>query len=92
MTRIEPRSARADHLEQQLGTGLGERHEAEFVDYEEPVFRQLLLEAQQALLVPGLHHRVDQGGGGGKAECHCVCGAQHHAGGGGTNKHSITCK
>ncbi len=51
----------------------------------------------QALRAEGLGPRVegqvggDQGGGGGKAECHCGCGAQHHAGGG-TNKHSMTCK
>lgn len=36
--------ALAEHLEQQLGAGLGERHEAEFVDDQELIVRQLLLE------------------------------------------------
>ena len=58
----------AEHLEQQLGAGLGERHEAEFIDDQEPVFGQLPLEAQQAFLVTRLHQLVDQGSGGGEAD------------------------
>ena len=53
--------ALAEHLEQEFGAGLGERHEAEFVDDQQAVFSQLFLEAQQALLVPGLHQFMDQG-------------------------------
>ena len=53
--------ALAEHLEQEFGAGLGERHEAEFVDDQQAVFSQLFLEAQQALLVPGLDQLVDQG-------------------------------
>ena len=51
----------AEHLEQEFGAGLGERHEAKFVDNQQLVFGQLLLEAQQAFLVPGLDQLVDQG-------------------------------
>ena len=50
----------AEHLEQKFGAGLRERHEAELVDDQQLVIGQLLLEAQQALLVPGLHQLVDQ--------------------------------
>ena len=50
-----------EHLEQEFGAGLGERHEAKFVDNQQLVFGQLLLEAQQAFLVPGLDQLVDQG-------------------------------
>ena len=60
--------ALAEDLEQQLGAGLGERHEAELVDDQQPVLGQLLLEPQQALLVPRLHQFVHQGGGGGEAD------------------------
>ena len=55
-----PFVALAEDLEQELGAGLGQRHEAEFVDNQQPVFRQLFLEAQQVFLVTGLHQFVDQ--------------------------------
>tara|TARA_Y100000031_G_scaffold139412_1_gene166090 strand:- start:1129 stop:1401 length:273 start_codon:yes stop_codon:yes gene_type:complete len=51
--------ALAEHLEQKLGSGFAERHEAQLVDDQQFVFGQLLLEAQQAFLVPGLHQLVD---------------------------------
>ena len=54
--------ALAEHLEQKFGSGFGQRHEAQLVDDQQFVFCQLLLEAQQAFLVPGLHQLVDQGG------------------------------
>ena len=43
--------ALAEHLEQQFGSRLRERHEAEFVDDQQAEFRQLPLETQQALLI-----------------------------------------
>ena len=57
----------AEHLEQQFGAGFTERNKAEFVDDQQAVFSQLLLEAQQAFLVSGLHQLVNQGGGRGEA-------------------------
>ena len=42
----------AEHLEQKFGAGFTEWHEAEFVDDQQAVLGQLLLEAQQAFLVP----------------------------------------
>ena len=57
-----------DQFEQQLGAGLRQRHEAEFIDDEQLVSCHLLLEAQQAALVAGLHHLADQGRGGGEAD------------------------
>ena len=60
--------ALAKHLEQKFGPGIAERHEAQFVDDQQSIFGQLLLEAQQAFLVPGLHQLVDQGGGRDKAD------------------------
>ena len=56
-----------EHFEQKLGPGFGQRYEAQLVDDQQPVFCQLLLEPQQAFLVPGLHQLVDQGGGRDKA-------------------------
>jgi len=51
----------ADQLKQQLGARLGERHEAEFIDDQELDGRQLLLQAQQTPLVPGLDHLMHDG-------------------------------
>lgn len=44
-----------DQLEQQLGPGLGERHEAQLVDDEQLDAGHLFLQAQQTALVAGLH-------------------------------------
>ena len=60
--------ALAEHLEQQLGAGLGERHETQLVDDEELEVGELLLEPQQLSVIARLHELVDQGGGGGKAD------------------------
>ena len=43
-----------EHLKQQLGAGLRQRHVAELVDDQQLVGDQLALETQQALLVAGL--------------------------------------
>ena len=59
--------ALAEHLEEQFGAGLGQRHEAQFIDDEQFVAGDLLLEAEQLLLVAGLDQLADQGGGGGEA-------------------------
>jgi hypothetical protein len=45
-----------------------ERHEAELVDDQEIVAGELLLQAQEPLLVARLDEFVDQGGGGGEAD------------------------
>ena len=50
----------AEHLEQKFSAGFAERYEAEFVDDQQLVFCQLLLEAKQTLLVPGFHQLVNQ--------------------------------
>ncbi len=55
-------------LEEELGAGFGERHEAEFVNDQQAVFCQLALEPQQTFFVPGLHQFVDQGSGGDEAD------------------------
>ena len=41
----------AEDFEQQLGAGLRERHEAEFVDDQKVILCQLLLQAQQAVFM-----------------------------------------
>ena len=58
----------AEHLEQELGAGLGQRHEAEFVDDQKLVGGELLLEPQQLLVIAGLDEFVDQCGGGDEAD------------------------
>ena len=63
-----PLVALAEHLEQELGTGLGQRHEAEFVDDQKLVGGELLLEPQQLLVIAGLDELVDQCGGGDEAD------------------------
>ncbi len=44
----------AEHLEQQLGAGLGQRHEAELVDDQKLVGSERPLEPQQLLVIAGL--------------------------------------
>ena len=64
VTRIEPPLvALAEDFEQQLGAGLRERHEAEFVDDQKVILCQLLLQAQQAFFIPVLHQFMNQGSG-----------------------------
>ena len=58
-----PLVALAEDFEQQLGAGLRERHEAEFVDDRKVILCQLLLQAQQAFFIPGLHQFMNQGSG-----------------------------
>ena len=57
----------AEHLEEQLGAGLGQRHEAQFIDDEQFVAGDLLLEAKQLLVVASLDQFANQSGGGSKA-------------------------
>ena len=63
-----PLVALAEHLEQELGSGLGQRHEAELVDDQKLVGGELLLEPPQLLVIAGLHEFVDQRGGGDEAD------------------------
>ena len=58
-----PLVALAEDFEQQLGAGLRERHEAAFVDDQKVILCQLLLQAQQAFFIPGLHQFMNQGSG-----------------------------
>ena len=60
--------ALGENLEQQLGAGLGERHETQLVDDEELEVGELLLEPQELSVIARFHELVDQGGGGGKAD------------------------
>ena len=57
----------AEHLEEQLGPGLGQGHEAQFVDDQQLESGQPSLEVEQTPFVPGLDQLVDQGGGGSEA-------------------------
>ena len=50
----------AEHLKQKFRAGFTERHEAQLIDDQQFVFCQLLLKAQQAFLVSGLHQLMDQ--------------------------------
>src|SRR5215212_8043395 len=52
--------ALAEHLKQQLGAGLRERHIAKFINDQQLVAGQLALQAAQSLLVPGLDQLVGQ--------------------------------
>jgi hypothetical protein len=61
--------ALTEHLEEQFGSGLGERHEAQFVDAEQLVAGDLFLEAQQLLLVACFDQLVDQGLKVGRPSC-----------------------
>ena len=58
----------AEGLEEQFRAGLGEQHEAMFIDDEQIVAGHLLLEAEQLLLVAGLDQFADQCGGGDEAD------------------------
>ena len=60
--------ALAEHLEQEFGSGLGQRHEAALVDDQKLVGGELLLEPQQLLVIAGLDELVDQGSGGDEAD------------------------
>ena len=59
--------ALAEDLEEQLGSGLRQRHETQFIDDQQFVASQLLLQTHQMLLVSGLDQFTDQGRGGGEA-------------------------
>ncbi len=50
--------AQAEHLEEQLGAGLGQGHEAQFVDDEQFIAGNLLLETEQLLVVASLDERT----------------------------------
>src|SRR6185437_10579710 len=54
--------ALGEHLEQQLGSGLRQRHVAELIDDQQLVGGELALQAQEPLLVARLHQLVDNGG------------------------------
>ena len=54
----------AEYLEEQLGPGLGQWHEAQFVDDQQLEIDQTSLQIEQAPFVPGLHQFVHQGGSG----------------------------
>ena len=60
--------APTEYLEQQLRPGGRQRHIAQLVDDQQPVGRELLLQAQQPALVPGLDQFVDQGRRRGEAD------------------------
>ena len=62
-----PFVALAEDLEEQFRPGVGQGHEAQLVDDEEPEACQLPLQVEQPAFVPGLHELVDQGGGRGEA-------------------------
>src|SRR4051794_23562444 len=64
--------ALAEHLEQQLRPALRERHKAKLVDDQQLVAGQLLLQAQQPLLVSRLQELMDQRGGRGETYGHPV--------------------
>ena len=56
--------ALAEDLEEQLGSGLGQRHEAQLVDDQELETRQLPLQVEQPPFVPGFNQLVDKSGSG----------------------------
>ena len=60
--------ALAEHLEQQLSAGLGQRHETECVDDQELVAGEPLLESEELFLVARLDQLMNQRGGGGEAD------------------------
>ncbi len=57
-----------DDLEQQLGAGLAERNEAEFIDDQQVLADQQLLQTLQAPFIDSLDQFVDQGGSGREAD------------------------
>lgn len=52
--------ALGDHLEQQISAGLGQGHEAQFVDDEQFDGDHLLPDPEQAAFVAGIHQIADQ--------------------------------
>ena len=58
-----PLVALRDQLEQKLGAGLAQRHEAQLVDDQQRAGDHLLLEPQEAALVAGFHQLVHERGG-----------------------------
>jgi hypothetical protein len=60
--------ALAEHFEQHLGAGLGQGHEAELIDDQQFLTREILLIAQQTLVIPRLDQLMDQRRGGGEAD------------------------
>ena len=58
--------APAEDVEQELASGLRQRHVSELVDDQQADSGELALEAEQPLLVTRLDHLVDQVGGGGE--------------------------
>src|SRR5436305_15329045 len=58
--------ALAEELEQQLRSGLGERHVTQFVDDQQLCGGEILLQSQQAALVPRLLELVDEACGSGE--------------------------
>ena len=56
----------AENLEQQLRSGLRKRHVAQFVDDQQLCRGEVLLQSQQAALVPRLLELMDKAGGGGE--------------------------
>ena len=65
--RGAPLVALRDQLEQKLGAGLAQRHEAQLVDDQQFAGDHLLLEPQEAVLVAGFHQLVHERGGRGEA-------------------------
>ena len=59
--------ALGDHLEEQFGAGLRQRHEPQLVDDQQIVVGELLLQAQESAFVARLHELVDQRRGGDEA-------------------------
>ena len=58
--------ALAEDLEEEFRAGGGQWDEAQLVDNEQLVARQLPLQIEQSAVIPGLHEFVDQGRGGGE--------------------------
>ena len=65
-----PFVALAEDLEEQLRAGSGKWDKAQLVDDQQVEAGELPLQIQQPSLVPGLHHFVDQCGGGGETHRH----------------------
>lgn len=59
--RRAPLLALAEDLEQQFRPGLGQGHEAQFIDDQQFQRGQTLLHLQQASFFPGFHEFMDQG-------------------------------
>ena len=60
--------ALGEDLEEQFGAGWRQGDVAQFIDDQEPVFCQLLLQAQETLLVVGFEQLVDQSGCGDESD------------------------